>query len=36
LGDATKADAERGKQFWQAEIEGLKKLLESVIAEIHG
>ncbi len=36
LGDASKADAERGKQFWQAEIEGLKKLLESVIAEIHG
>ena len=34
LGDATKADAERGRQFWQAEVEGLKKLLEDIIAEI--
>jgi len=36
LGDATKADAERGKQFWQAEVKGLRELLESVIAEIRG
>ena len=31
LGDAAKADGERGAEWWEAEIEGLEQLLRSVI-----